>query len=168
MTNYCLDTSGVSKPWLELPVRVFPTLWLKVWDRIENDCFCWNDEIAQEIDRLDDPLRKKLKSREHVCRFRNDSTLWPYGNYSNLILEWERKYSQYIQENHGNRTGTIGRADLSIVALAKTLTLPIVSMERPNTSSPSKTKIRIPELCKRENITHLNFVEFLEAEGVVV
>lgn len=168
MPRYCLDTSGVSNPWHALPERVFPTLWVKVRACIENDCFCWNDNIAVELRNFKGAIGDALRNRERFCRYRNGSPNWPYDDYSILLDDWKDKYRQYIREFNKNRKHTIGLADLSIVALAKTLELPVVSMERSNPDNPSMTKLRIPDLCNREDVPHLNFVEFLEAEGVVV
>lgn len=168
MPKYCLDTSGLSKPFIDLPQHVFPTLWQKVGECIANDCFCWNDDIAEQFERLVEPLQSLLKNRERTCRFRDNDVSWPYDKYIALVSEWQTAYKQYISEFNDNRKDTIGLTDLSIVALAKTLTLPVVSMERPNSNQPSEKKIRIPELCEREKIKHLTFVEFLEAENIVV
>ena len=71
-----------------------------------------------------------------------------------------------ISEYNGNRKGTVGLNDISIVALAMTLRLPLVSMEKPNVYQPSAKKMRIPDVCKVEGVNHLTFNEFLRAEGI--
>ena len=56
-----------------------------------------------------------------------------------------------ISEYNGNRKGTVGLNDVSIVALAKTLKLPLISMES-NSFQSSITKVRIPGLCSLEGV----------------
>lgn len=73
----------------------------------------------------------------------------------------------FIAEYNKGRSRTIGRVDLSIVALAKTLQLPILSMEKPSGQHSAK-RMRIPELCARENVTRLKFIEFMEFENIVI
>ena len=47
--KYCLDTSGISTPVVELPDDIHTTLWPKVMAAISGGMFCWNEEIAQEM-----------------------------------------------------------------------------------------------------------------------
>jgi hypothetical protein len=60
----------------------------------------------------------------------------------------------------------VGLKDVSIIALAKTLKLPLVHMEKPNTHQPSQKRMRIPDVCDKEGVKHLTFNEFLRAEGI--
>ena len=53
--------------------------------------------------------------------------------------------------------------DISIVALAKTLNLPVVHMES-WVPEDNQTKRRIPNICALEGVAHLRFNEFLRAE----
>lgn len=74
-------------------------------------------------------------------------------------------YKAVISEYNGNRKSTICLNDVSIIALAKTLTLPVVSMESLSTQDSNKRK-RIPNVCQDEGVPHLNFNQFLRAEGI--
>jgi hypothetical protein len=56
--------------------------------------------------------------------------------------------------------------DVTIIALAKTLSLPLVSME--SSAVPSPKKKRIPDICPLEGVTHLTFNEFCIAEKIQV
>ena len=75
------------------------------------------------------------------------------------------QYVGYISEYNGNRKGTVSLNDCSIVCLAKTLDLPVMSTWKRN-RYPSEVKIRIPELCDREGIGHYDLTELLRAEGI--
>jgi len=83
------------------------------------------------------------------------------GNYDRM----RKQHAQYISEyTHMNSKQTISLNDLTVIALAKTLRLPVVSEER--SAMPSPTKRRIPDICHLENVLHHTFVKFLEIEGL--
>lgn len=54
--------------------------------------------------------------------------------------------------------------DLTIIALGRTLGLPVVSMEV--TALPSPDKRRIPDICDLEGVVHHTFNEFLKIERI--
>ena len=76
-------------------------------------------------------------------------------------------YETVISEFNGNRKNTICLNDISIIALGKTLILPVVSMEA-KAVQISDTKKRIPEVCNLESVTHYDFSEFLRKEGITI
>ena len=55
--------------------------------------------------------------------------------------------------------------DISIIALAKVLALPVVSMETLIRQPEAKWR-RIPNVCLAENVEHLSFNDFLRRENV--
>lgn len=73
-----------------------------------------------------------------------------------------------ISEYNGNRKSTAGLNDISIIALAMTLGLPLISMETQNVYQPSQKKMRIPDVCAAEGVLHLTFNDFLRAEGITL
>ena len=169
MHRYCLDTSGLSNPVMEMPENLYVSLWGKVIPLIRAGVFCWNGEIAVQLKSIQGNVGHALASVNKQCCYEVNQGDWPRESYLSLIEEWRGvKYHQYISEYHGNRKNTIDMTDLSIVALAKILGKPVVSMEKPNLRQPSATKMRIPDLCRRENVTHLTFNEFLMAEKLTI
>jgi hypothetical protein len=72
-------------------------------------------------------------------------------------------YKEFISEYNGGSKKTVCLDDISIVALAKTLKVPVVSMEAPVTAASTK-KLRIPDVCALEAVEHLRFNEFLRKE----
>ena len=168
MHKYCLDTSGISNPVLEMPDEIFVTLWDQVTDKIGNNVFCWNKEIFDELSLIPGRVGNSIKGCNKTCCYEVGIGSWPWGNYIDLANVWRNTYRQFISEYHGNRKNTISSNDLSIVALAKTLDLPVLSMEKRNVGIPSLTKLRIPDLCDRESVRHLTFIEFLHGEGIRV
>lgn len=57
--------------------------------------------------------------------------------------------------------------DLTIIALAKTLGLPVISSEKKtNVGQESDKRQKIPDICDKEGVTHLSFNDLLRAEGI--
>jgi hypothetical protein len=166
--KYCLDTSGLSNPVIEMPADIFVSLWPKIISVIEAETLCWNAEISEELSKIPGQVGECLKKCSKTCCLEVDQDHWAWQSYLACVAEWQVTYKEFISEYNGNRKNTIGLNDLSIVALAKTLGLPVVSMEKRNHTQPSQQRMRIPELCDKVDVKHLSFMEFLQAEGITV
>ena len=166
MHKYCLDTSGISNPVLEMPDDIYVSLWDKVTEKIENHVFYWNTEIFDELSHIPGRVGASIKDCNALCCYEVEIGSWPWNEYIILANAWRNTYKPLISEYNGNRKNTISSNDLSIVALAKTFNLPVLSMEKRNVNIASKSKLRIPDLCDRESVDHLTFNEFLHGEGI--
>ena len=71
----------------------------------------------------------------------------------------------FISEYNGGYKKTVCLNDISIIALAKSLALPVVSMEALIRQPGAKWR-RIPNVCLAENVEHLWFNDFLRRENV--
>jgi hypothetical protein len=92
------------------------------------------------------------------------------GDWNAYIAHYERmkiEYEAVISEYNSNRKNTIGLKDLTIIALAKTLGLPVVSSEKKtNSDQDSKKRQKIPDICDKESVRHMSFNDLLRAEGI--
>jgi len=167
MPKYCLDTSGFSNPLIQQPEDVYVSLWCHVRKLVSNGVFCWNAEIAQEFEGIYGATGDELRKCNGCCCFEINENSWNWEEYLSLIVEWQEDYKDYISEYNSNRKNTIGLNDLSIVAFAKTMGLPLISEEKRNpVHNHSKKRLRIPNLCDTVGVQHLSFVEFLQAEKI--
>lgn len=168
MPRYCLDTSWISNPLLEMPPDVHVTLWDKISHMIESGHFCWNVEIWEEMNgSIIGEVGQCLTDCNNNCCLEIGVSSWDWQKYLALVEEYRVKYHEFISEYNGNRKGTVGLNDCSIVALGATLDLPVASMERRNTN-PSAKRIRIPELCDREGVDHYDLTELLRNERITI
>lgn len=158
---YCLDTSGISHPLEIMPesIGMYQHIWSHIRTKIEAGVFAVNAEIYDELCRL--------PGQVGICLRNNKDNLvleigeaWHWERYVENFEEMRLRHQGIISEYNGNRKGTVGVNDVSIVALAKTLELPIISMESRSFQS-SNTKVRIPGLCDLEGVEHLTFNDFL-------
>ena len=167
MPKYCLDTSGLSNPYANMPEAEYPTVWKSIYPLIQSNLLCWNEEIDAELQLIQGKLHSVLKNARKQCCYKIGDTTWSWQSYLNTYTTWNTKYRDYISEYNNNRANTIGKNDISIVALSKTLDLPLISMEVP-VSSGAKKRLHIPDLCSKEGIRHLTFNELLIAEKITI
>ncbi len=167
MRRYVMDTSWISNPVMDLPQDIHVSLWQRVAALLEEGAFCWNQEIWEE---MDGSIYGDIANSLQICQdnggcFELGQDRWDWAEYIEHLNDIKARYAGYISEYNGNRSSTIGLNDCSIVCLGKTLGLPVASMEKQNVH-PSPKRMRIPELCNREGIPHLDLNELLRAEGI--
>lgn len=163
MHRYCLDTSGITNPLATIPEDIFLSCWSGVIEMIEAGLFCCNAEVFSEYEHINGNVGECLKSFKTEMVYEIGDDTWDWAAYVDHVARMHDEYRDFISEYNGNRKATIGTTDLSLVALAKTLGLPVVSMEA--LGPPAATKMRIPALCEAEDVTHLTFQELLRKEG---
>jgi hypothetical protein len=168
MHKYCLDTSGISNPLAQMPEDIFAGLWGKIAKLVENGFFCCTTEIADEYQHIEGNMGRRLSAHKASMVYEIGQDNWDWAAYVGHVNHIISTYRQFISEYNSNRKNTVGLSDVSIVALAKTLNLPVVSMEGLDGGQTSATKMRIPRLCKQEGVKHLTFNDLLRAEGLSI
>jgi hypothetical protein len=88
---------------------------------------------------------------------------WDWNTYIDHVNRMGDDHKEFISEYNGGSKKTVCLNDISIVALAKTLKVLVVSMEAPVTAASTK-KLRIPDVCALEAVEHLRFNKFLRKE----
>lgn len=166
MPNYCIDTSGLSNPWETLPEDIYGGLWGQIYAAIAGGAFCCNVEIFQELQAISGGLGECVNEHADSLVLEIGHGSWPWEDYIEQVEALQKTHNDCISEYNGNRKGTVGLNDVSIVALAKVLELPLISMEKANVYQPSTKKRRIPDICKLENVIHMDFNDFLRKEGI--
>jgi Domain of unknown function (DUF4411) len=164
MKRYCFDTSGISHPLEKLPIDIYDSIWAKVSSIVSSGHVAVTTEIFAELELLPGPVGAHLKASKSSLVLEIGDPNWPWQTYIERLNALNAKYHSYISEYSGNSPRTICLTDMTIVAMAATLGLPVVSMEASVLTSPNKR--RIPDICSLENIKHLEFNDFLRAEGI--
>lgn len=88
---------------------------------------------------------------------------WNWQAYIKYVQKMQADHRAYIREFCGGSPRTVCLTDISIIALAKTLGLPVLSMEKPVEKNSKKR--HIPDICAAEDIVHITFNEFCRREG---
>lgn len=129
--------------------------------------FAVTAEIYDELCHLPGPFGECIKANESNLQLEIEEDSWDWKSYVKIYEELKVKYASVISEYNSNRKNTIGLNDLTIVALAKTLKIPVVSSEkRLSAMGDSEKRQKIPDVCDKEGIEHKTFNDLLRAEGI--
>src|SRR6266481_1705209 len=166
MKAYCLDTSGVSTPLEFMPEDIHSSIWSAVADLVTAGKFAVTAEIYEELCHLPGALGDCIKANEENLQLEIEEDSWDWKSYLGCYEEMKKKYQAVISEYNGNRKNTVGLKDLTIIALAKTLKLPVISSEKKlNALQESDKRQKIPDICDKESVAHMSFNDLLRAEG---
>lgn len=164
MKKYCVDTSGISNPLETTPEDIHQSAWVRIKECISNGDLAVTKEIYDEMIHIGGSVGECIKASAAQLVLEIGEGNWDYATYVKEAARMQVEYAKYISENNGGKSGTVCLNDISIIALAKTLNLPLVSMESA-VNNPTSTRRRIPDICKIERINHMFFIDFCRAEG---
>lgn len=163
MKRYCFDTSGISHPLEHMPEDIHGWMWKRLVDLVVGDNIAVTTEIYDEMTHIPGLIGHCIcnNKKSIVLEILDDG--WDWATYAHNAAEMQKTHHDYISEYNGGSKKTVCLNDLSIIALAKTLKLPIVSMEARVREMVSKHR-RIPNICDAEGVEHLTFSDFLRRE----
>lgn len=159
--RYCLDTSGLSNPLDSMPedIPFYRPIWEIIQNKIRSGLFAVNTEIYEELCRLPGNIGTCINSNKDNLVLEIGGG-WNWNRYLEIFEEMRERHRGVISEYNGNIKRTVGINDVSIVALAKCLQLPLISMESASYQNTDK-RVRIPGLCRLETVDHWTFNDLL-------
>lgn len=148
--KYSLDTSAILDGWRKYyPPDVFPLVWTKLDDLINQRLLIATEEVLVELEKKDDQVYKWAKEREHM--------FYPINDEIQLVVtEILRDHRKLIDERK-NRSG----ADPFVIALAKIENCAVITGERP---SNSLNRPHIPDVCIALGIRWLNMLQLFREQ----
>jgi uncharacterized protein DUF4411 len=162
MKRYCFDTSGISNPLESMPEDIHGSLWSGFKTKcLQSGIIAVTTEIYEEMEHIPGSVGQCIKDHKAAMLLEVGGD-WDWGTYITHVNNMEDTHHDYISEYCGGSKRTVCLNDISIVALAKTLGLPVVSMEEKVTAG--SRKLHIPDVCDLEGVEHLNFSQFLRKE----
>lgn len=167
MKRYCFDNSAFSNPHETMPedIPAYEPLWAHLTEFVLTGQIAVTKEIYDEMCHIPGNFGQCLRDNGELLLLEVGDDSWNSVAYIAHYKRMQKQYEAFISEYaQGGSKKTIGLKDLTIIALAKTLKLPVVSMEK--TAMPSETKRRIPDICDAENVLHHTFNDFLRLEGI--
>src|ERR1700739_1566964 len=139
--------SGLSTPLENMPEDIHKILWGKVAKIIASGKFAVTTEIYEELTHLPGPIGECVKAHEASLALEVEEETWDWPTYLAHIERMRVTYKSVISEYNGNRKNTVCLNDLSIIALAKTLGLPVISSEKKlQTAQDSQKRQKIPDI----------------------
>lgn len=166
MPKYCLDMSALSNPAQHMPQDIHATLWRQVEGLIVGGTFATTSEVFEELTHIPPPIGECIAANEAALVFEVGGDGWDWKRYLSHTNRMQTDYEEFISERNRNREHTINLHDLSVIALAKTLTLPVISMEV--RKAQAEKRRGIPDICDAEKVQHMTFSDLLRAEGIVL
>jgi uncharacterized protein DUF4411 len=159
--------SGLSTPLENMPEDIHTVLWSHIAKIVEGGKFAVTTEIYEELEHLPGPIGECIKKSKASLQLEIEDSEWDWETYLKHVERMRVTYAEVISENNGNRKNTIGFNDLSIIALAKTLGLPVVSSEKKlHAEQDSNKRQKIPDICDKEGVVHMSFNDLLRKEGI--
>ncbi len=167
MKKYCFDTSGLSNPLETTPEDIHASLWIRVISVIEGDGVAVTQEIYDEMKRFPEgTVADCIGRNKNALVMDVGQDTWDWESYTNHIARCRKQYERHISEYSGGSSKTICMNDMTIICLAKTLNLPVVSQEALVREVNGASKRRIPNICRSEGVTHMRFNDFLRRENI--
>lgn len=162
--EYCIDTSGLSNPLETTPIDIHETLWSKVTDLLSSGRVAVTQEIHDEMVLIPGHVGEIIKSNSGVLILDVGDNEWDWQNYIDINTQMQDDFQGFISEYNKNRKGTIGLNDITIIAQAAVLQVPLVSME--SRVGNAIAKRRIPDVCDEVGVKHFDFNDLLRAENI--
>lgn len=163
---YCFDTSGISNPLEVMPEDIHESMWAKVMEVIAAGKIAVTTEIYQELTHIPGAVGECIKTNKANLVLEVSQGAWDWSQYAQHVAEMNVTHHKFISEYCGGSPRTVCLNDMSIVALAKTLKLPLVNMEA--SAQPSVEKRRIPDVCVLEGVQPLTFSQFLREAKIKI
>ena len=146
--KYSFDSSALIESWNDLyPLDVFPKIWEYLSDAIDNGHVVSHLTVIKELEFYDDKLKEWVKQRKKL-EFQPDESV------QKLASEIQNRFPKIV------RPSAIVGADPFVIALAKLHGLTVVSEEQ-LTNSQSKNEGKIPYVCEKSDVKHINFLGFM-------
>jgi hypothetical protein len=163
MKKYCFDTSGISNPLELMPEDIYESIWVNFKTKcLASGIIAVTQEIYDEMVHITGTVGQCIKQNKNNLLLEVGED-WDWGGYIDHCNKMEEDHKDCISEFIGGTKKTVGLNDISIVALGKTLKLPVVSMEVEVTAESKK--LHIPDVCKLQSVEHLTFSQFLRKEN---
>ncbi len=150
--QYTIDTCCLIYGWKFYPPDIFPGLWTKLEDLINNGVLRATEEILIELKKNDDELLEWVNER-------NGFFIQVDGSIQELVLDVLKEHPS-LYDLEKNKSG----ADPFVIALAMQNNCTVVTEEK-KSGNPDKPKI--PNVCDHYGIRHINLISLLREQGLV-
>lgn len=149
--TYCIDTSSFLDAWDRwYPIDVFPSFWQKLGQFIEHGVVISSEEVYTEIERKHDELFEWVKARRSMFVELSDDV-------QDAVTTIMREFPQLVDARSGKSF-----ADPFVIATAMVNDATVVTGEAYGT----ETRPKIPIVCDRFKVRHLQTVGLLRALGI--
>ncbi len=147
-----------------MPPDIHKSMWASIVGLIKGGIIAVTPEIYSELLRFDFPMASNfIADHEKELLLDFETSSWEWSSYVSHLASMLEKYHDYLSENQRFSRKTVCENDLTTIALAKSMNLPLVSMES-KIDPKAILKLHIPDVCEREHVEHLWLNDFLRKE----
>jgi len=147
-------------------IVLFGPIWNCVKACIGDGKIAVTKEIYDEMLHITGSVGQSIKDHKAELLLEVGDPSWDFSTYIEHYNRMRKDHEEWIAEySFKSPAKTICLPDLTAIALGKTLSLPVVSMESSAVGSPKHK--RIPDICHLENVLHYSFNDFLDVEGML-
>lgn len=147
-----------------MPYAIHEPMWRRVENVLTSGIVAVTHEIFVEMSKIDGFIRTAIDANQEQLELEIGEDDWDSNVYSGYVDKFRKRHKDFISEYIGGRNDTICLTDISIVALAKTLAVPLVQAERKVIVKPNTLVRRIPNICEVEGVDCWTFDRFILAE----
>lgn len=145
-------------------VPYYRPIWECVIAAIEAGKIGVTPEIYNELCHITGEIGECIRSSKDKLLMEVDDPSWDGRGYIAQFNRMSKDHKEWIAEYAMKSPAkTICLPDLTAVALAKCLKLPLISSE--SSAGDSAKHKRIPDICALENVVPYSFNQFLKIEG---
>lgn len=149
--KYSIDTSAILDAWLRYyPPDVFPALWLKLDELIDNGTLQATEEVLSELERKDDDVYAWAAERDALF-IPIDDDIQP------IVSEILKDYPKLLDTRLNRSAG-----DPFVIALAKLEGCTVVTGEHP---TGTMDRPNIPDVCAALGIRCISVLDMIREEG---
>jgi Domain of unknown function (DUF4411) len=155
LPTYCIDTSSLVHAWRRAyPPKRFAGLWTSIDKLIEDGRLVATIEVYHELKKKDDDIFEWAKARKQSMFLDIDDEV------QNEVVRIMQSYPKLVDTGKGKSGG-----DPFVIAqaLARNPRLIVITQE----AGGSADKPRIPYVCEREAVRHINLLTLIEEEDWV-
>ena len=146
MNKYCLDTNVFIEPWNKYYAPKFTKgYWELLYKLAKKGIIFAPMEVKREIEKVDDKLSKWIKGKDFFQE-PDEEYVQPY------LKKIMHKYPNLVNSTKGRSI-----ADPWVIAHAKAHQATVVTTEQ-----KAPKKVKIPDVCKKENIPCIDIPVFVE------
>jgi hypothetical protein len=145
-------------------VALYGPVWECVITAIEAGKIAVTAEIYEELCHITGDVGDCIRDNKESLLMELDDPSWGPLQYIANFDQMRKNQAEWIAEySMKSPARTITSPDLTGIALAKTLALPLIHMESSAATSPKHK--RIPDICALEGVLSYSFNDFLRLEG---
>ncbi len=156
--KYSFDTSAVINPWGKLyPMDVFPRIWECLSEAIERGFVVAHPTVIEEVAGQENEEDEEDGEEDDLVNWVNqcEKLEFPDDEILQMIaIDIRNKYPKLVRQS-----AKVG-ADPFVIALAKQHGFTVVS-EEILTPSERKNEGKIPYVCEKYGVKHINFLGFM-------